>query len=250
MKISALPGMLGLLGVLMKYNHCAKEIDGAKASGDIELEKQKIAVHAAEWADAEIRKAGASLLVEGRENIPAQDGFVVIANHQGYGDILALLSAFRGHQLGFVAKEELGRVPLLGPWILRVRSVLIQRGDARAALRSLSEGTKMVKQGFNLCIFPEGTRAKGPHPGPFKPGSFKLATKAKAPVVPVSIQGTYHIYEEKGRIRPGTVRIRIHPALPTDGLSRQEQNELESRVESIVKEGQSALYEAEQSSGR
>ena len=68
-------------------------------------------------------------------------------------------------------------------------------------------------------------------------GSLKLATKPGVPIVPVSMHGTYKMYEQTGVIRPATIRIIVHEPIETKGLSRQEERELNDRVEKIVKDG-------------
>ena len=67
----------------------------------------------------------------------------------------------------------------------------------------------------------------------FKPGSFKLAFKSGAPIVPFTIDGTYKLYEDHG-IDSGEVSITLHPAIPTAGLTREEQAEIPAKVQQIV----------------
>ena len=68
-------------------------------------------------------------------------------------------------------------------------------------------------------------------------GSIKLATKPGVPIVPVSMNGTYKMFEETGIISPTLIRIIVHEPIPTKGISRQEEKELNDRVEKIVVEG-------------
>src|SRR5687768_13174397 len=66
------------------------------------------------WARYVLRIFGARLTVEGAENIPPLDGrrLVIVSNHQSQLDIPALVSTF-DRRMGFVAKKELARIPLL-----------------------------------------------------------------------------------------------------------------------------------------
>ena len=74
--------------------------------------------------------------------------------------------------------------------------------------------------------------------GEFKAGSFKLATKAKVPVVPVTIDGSYHMFEDRSIITSGAeVNMIIHPPIETADLDRKEASELHTRVENIIREG-------------
>ena len=86
-----------------------------------------------------------------------------------------------------------------------------------------------------MVIFPEGTRSKGDEMGEFKAGSFKLATKAKVPIIPVTIKGSYKLMEANGnKIKPDMVEIFIHPEIPTADLSKEELSNLPEKVKSII----------------
>ena len=170
------------------------------------------------------------------ENIPDHDGLVFISNHQGYGDIIAMLLATEGRQISFVAKDQLSKIPLFGMWIKTIRGVFIQRVNAKAALKSIAEASDLVKQGFNMVIFPEGTRSRGGEMKPFKTGSFKLATKAKATIVPVTIHGTYDMFEARGTISPSSSVVCFHPPVDTADLDRHALRELEGQVEATIRQ--------------
>ena len=87
-------------------------------------------------------------------------------------------------------------------------------------------------------IFPEGTRSRSSEIGEFKAGSFKLATKARVPIVPVTIDGGYKTFEETGAMTKGVhIDFMVHPAIETAGLSRQELAGLHEKVEDIVRSG-------------
>ena len=92
-------------------------------------------------------------------------------------------------------------------------------------------------------IFPEGTRSKGPEPGSFKRGAFKLATKPGVPIIPVSLNGSYKMYEETGIMKGARIDVKIHPPVETKGLSRQEEKQLCLDVEKTVKDGIRELQE-------
>ena len=131
----------------------------------------------------------------------------------------------------------MAKLPSYGEWIIDIRSVFIEREDARASLRAIEEGINFLKQGFSLVIFPEGTRSRGGEMGEFKKGSLRLATKIGIPIVPVTIDGTYKAYEEKGYVQPATVSFKIHKAIETEGMNRKEAAELPAKVEQIIREG-------------
>ena len=241
--IRNIPTLIKVLGSIGKLDKYSKGIEEAKAEGDQEKERQVIGEDIKLWANSLADEFDLKIEVINPENIPEQDGCVYIANHQGYADILALIIAMDGRQIGFMAKEELKKVPYIGKWITLIRGLFIKRGDAREALKSMKEGIELVKQGYNLAIFPEGTRSRGPKMGKFKAGSFKLATKAKAPIVPVSIQGSYKCFEEKGYAQPAEIKVMFHPPIETKDLSRQDIMDMEKSVPSTIQNGVSMLQQ-------
>lgn len=230
-----------------KYNPYLKKIEALKISGEVEKERELIAYATGIWVDEVIDIFDLTVNVEGHENIPMHEPCVFVCNHESYGDIFVLFRALSGKQIGYVAKDTLGKVPYFGKWIKTIRGVFIQRGDVRAALKSIQEGVSLIKQGFSLCIFPEGTRSRGPVMGDFKAGSFKLATKAKVPVVPISLNGTYHVFEERNVITGGaTIDIKIHPPIDTASLDRHELAELPHNVETIIRSSFNELVKKEE----
>lgn len=231
-------GALGkVAGTVLAVGKYAKPLDRLKAEGKTEEEKALIYQLEQEWSHMVLDRFGWTVEVEGAENLPAAGPVVVISNHQSYVDIPAIFSIMP-FQLGFVAKAELDKIPVFNKWILRIRGLLIDRGDARASLRTIAEGVELVKQGFSMAIFPEGTRSRGPEMGEFKAGSLKLATKAGCPVLPITISGSYKLYEETGNVRENeSLRLIVHPPVETAGLSRKELAELPDRIEEIIRAG-------------
>lgn len=232
-----IPAFAKLIYCLKYFNPYRKKIEAAKASGDHEEERRQILEATSTWGPMMMDMFGSEVRVQGLENLPEQGPVVIVGNHQGYADIAAYFAAFRKFQFGFVAKQELRKIPLYGIWIERIRSVLIERDDPRASLEAIKRGVELLQQGYSLVIFPEGTRSKGPVPGPFMKGSLKLATKPGVPIVPVSMNGTYKMYEQTGVLRSAVIDIIVHEPIETRGLSRQEEKELNERVEQIVTDG-------------
>ena len=66
-----------------------------------------------------------------------------------------------------------------------------------------------------------------------KPGSFKLAYKSGAPIVPFTIDGSFRLYEENG-IQPGDVTLTIHPPIYIDGMDKEQQKDIPAKVQEIV----------------
>ena len=77
-----------------------------------------------------------------------------------------------------------------------MKAYMIDREDVRQAMQVIINVTKEVKKGRNYLIFAEGTRSKnGNHVGTFKGGSFKSATKAQCPIVPVALVDSFKPFD-------------------------------------------------------
>lgn len=218
--------MLGKIGLLRKAQRLDRE-------GKI-LERDALVNSIVPlWARYVFEITKSDVEVEGLEKLPKDRAVVFIANHQGLMDI-PLLYGYTGKQMAFVAKIELSKIPLLSSWMKLLQCTFIDRKSMRASLQAINDAAANVSKGYSQMIFPEGTRSKGKPHIEFKPGSFKLAFKSKAPVVPVTIDGTWRIYEEKNRVMPAHVKMVIHDPIETENLSKEEMQELPAKVEKIV----------------
>jgi len=188
------------------------------------------------WAGSLNAVTGAKVRVEGLERVPAKGPLCLVGNHQGNWDIVLVL-ALIPRTVGFVAKSQALYMPLVNLWITALDSVFIDRGNARKAGRSIERGVAKLKAGKAIMIFPEGTRSRGPAMGAFRPGAFKLATKAGAPILPVTIDGSFRMWEEKLRIGGGEILFTIHEPIPTAGLGPAERKLLPERVRSVIAGG-------------
>lgn len=230
-----IPKGFKLLCSVRVFKHYIKDLEAARAVGDFEKERAVVAEGGHRWASTVADMFDMRINVVGIENIPKDGAVVFISNHQGYADIPAFFYALKDRSVGFVAKDNFEKIPYLRKLVGYIRGVFIKRGDPREALKSINEGVETLKQGFSLVIFPEGTRSRGGEMKDFKPGSFKLATKAKVPIVPVTINGTYKIFEETGVIKGGDVDFVFHPAIDTASLDRHQIASLIGDVEGTIR---------------
>ena len=189
-----------------------------------------------QWAEYMINLMGnkqANVTVVGRENIPQDTAVVFIANHQGYLDIPVLLG-YSNKPLGFISKAEILKVPILSDWMKLMQCVFLKRNSPRQSVAAMNDAVEKVKKGYSLVIFPEGHRSKGGPIQTFKPGSFKLAFRSEVPIVPVTIDGTWHLFEEKRKPNPADIKLTFHPPVPTKGISKEEQSKIPAMVQAIV----------------
>jgi len=187
------------------------------------------------WARAQAKASGARFHITGQENIPKDGAVLFVCNHQSNFDIDIMLS-FIDKPMGFLAKVEILKLPLVRTWMNFIRCVFLDRSDIRKGAQAIVDGIQVLKSGHSLVLFPEGTRSKGPKPlGEFKGGSFKLATKSLVPVVPITVDGSYKIMEANhNRIVPADVYITIHEPLDTAAMSKEELARLPETVKEII----------------
>ena len=153
-----------------------------------------------------VKSGNIDLKVTGTENIPKENGFLMYGNHQGMFDILAI-AATCDNPLGAVLKKELANIPFLKQVIACTKSFPMDREDIKQSMSVILKVIEEVKKGRNYLIFPEGTRSKkGNELLEFHGGSFKCATKAKCPIVPVAFVDSFKVLDQKG-CKPVTVQI-------------------------------------------
>ncbi len=187
------------------------------------------------WTRRLFRHIGVTVQVEGQENLPAKGETVLfVSNHQSYIDIPVFLYDLNGpHAL--MAKRELGKIPFLGGWIRALGSVLVERDDIRAAAAAIKESEAVLASGQSLIICPEGTRSKSSEMGEFKGGSVRIALRAKVPIVPIAIDGSYKILEgNRYRVQKGHIRMVILPRVDTQNLSKEEQKALPEKLRGMI----------------
>ena len=174
--------------------------------GRMDKEKKENPVAVAEESTQMVRTilgkllkiAGVTVEVRGYENIPKDRPVLYVGNHRSYFDILVGYTTVPG-LLGFVAKKEMEKIPLLSRWMVNVNCLFLDRNNIKEGLKSILAGIEKVKSGVSMWIFPEGTRNKNEKLSdlmPFKEGSLKIAERSGCPVVPVAIKGTADIFEK------------------------------------------------------
>lgn len=149
------------------------------------------------WAKVTMFLAGEKVEVIGREKIPTDQAVLFVGNHNSFFDILTFYG-YTPMPVGFVAKKELGMVPIMNWWMMCVGCLFLDRSSPKAGLKTINKGVEMMKKGDSMFIFPEGTRSKDGTLGHFKPGSLRLAEKSGSPIVPVAMTNTAQVFEGNG----------------------------------------------------
>lgn len=147
----------------------------------------------------------------GAEQVPPAGGCILASNHASFLDP-PLVGCNLAHRfIRFMARDTLFRNPVFRWWGRRVGVVMLDRtkGDIGAMKAALA----VLKAGGILCLFPEGTRTRDGELQPAKGGIGFLIAKARVPVVPVYVAGSFRAFARGARwVRPR--KIIVHYGAP------------------------------------
>lgn len=150
--------------------------------------------------------------IEGAQNVPQQGPLLIVANHASDFDPPIVSSCVR-RPVSYMAKEELFRVPVLGPAIRLYGAYPVKRGSAdRSAIR---EALKQLDQGWAVGVFLQGTRTPDGRITDPKLGAALIAAKAQVPMLPVSLWDTQKIMP-KGTKLPHRVPVTVRMGTPIE----------------------------------
>lgn len=184
------------------------------------------------WSKFTMEIIGIDLEIKGLENIP-KEACVFISNHSSILDIPILLYS-TNRNLGFIAKKEILKTPIIGYWLRNSKCVPLDRENPRAAMASINAAIKNIQDGNSMVVFPEGTRNKEGKVGDFKKGSLKLATKSKAKIVPVSIDRASRAFEDNRQIKAVKIKVVFGNVIDTNNLSKEDEVDLAKNIRDII----------------
>ncbi|YAF61377.1 1-acyl-sn-glycerol-3-phosphate acyltransferase [Pseudomonas sp. E102] len=160
---------------------------------------------------------------------------VIIANHQSNYDLFVFGNVVPRRTV-CIGKKSLKWVPLFGQLFWLAGNVLIDRGNAIKARKSMLTTTHTLQhEDTSIWVFPEGTRNLGAELLPFKKGAFQMAIAAGVPIIPVCVS-TYIKHMQLNRWRSGDILIRSLPAIPTAGLSMDDMPRLIAQCREQMRE--------------
>ena len=149
---------------------------------------------------------GIKIEVEGLENLPRENGYLVAAKHQSALETVAFHMLIPNSI--YVMKKSLLYLPVAGWYFWKTGCILIDRSKGTSAMRlMLEKAQKQLKKDLNIIIFPEGTRMKPGAPTKYNPGVAFLYEKCGVPIVPVALNTGYFWPKNSFRRYPGTVKF-------------------------------------------
>jgi 1-acyl-sn-glycerol-3-phosphate acyltransferase len=156
------------------------------------------------------------LKVSGIAHVPRTGGVLLVSNHQSFLDPI-LLGVRLPRSLSYMARSELFEVNPVFTWLIRSLGAFPVRQTGSAA-GAIKEAVERLQEGWALNIYPEGSRTETGEIGPMEKGVALVIRKAKVPVVPVAIDGSYEAWRKGTTIfRPHPIRLLFGPPMDLAG---------------------------------
>jgi 1-acyl-sn-glycerol-3-phosphate acyltransferase len=184
---------------------------------------------------------GWRIRVEGRERLAIHPS-VIVVNHQSNLDVVTFGSVYPERTVT-IGKREIASIPFFG-WFFRASgNLLIDRSSPASAKATLNAAAATIREKqLSVWMFPEGHRNQKPELLPLKKGPFHLAVAAQAPIVPTVAEPIGCVLDARRfLVRPGRIRIRVLPEIPTEGLGPDDVDALATRTRAVMQEAFDAL---------
>lgn len=166
------------------------------------------------------RVLGIKVDVSGLEGFDPRTALVFMPNHISFldGPLLEMLIPGAAR---VVLKKSIVGIPIVGLGMRFVGFVPVDRKGVQGGKRSIARAVRMVREkGYSFLIFPEGTRSRDGKLQAFRRGGFFLALESGAPIVPVTIRGTFELMPKGQKYaRKGTVQVAFHDPIPVTGFT-------------------------------
>lgn len=180
--------------------------------------------------------------IEGLENVDKKKPYVIVINHNSMIDIVSLY--FVPLNFRWVSKQEVFRIPFIGPLLWMHGDIAIQRGRATESMRKvLNDGKMWLGRGVSVAMFPEGTRSKNGEIQRFKSGAFALAKEAGVEILPVVMDGTTKIFRPKSFWFNWKHRltVKVLPPISAEKVAATETGDLSREVQEMMTEALSQI---------
>jgi 1-acyl-sn-glycerol-3-phosphate acyltransferase len=165
------------------------------------------------WARTVLRCARSHLTVVGAENLLDGTAAVYACNHLSYMDTPAIFAALP-FQFRILARSDLWKIPFIGWHLRRSGQIPVNAENPRSSIASLNRGIKALREGMPLVVFPEGGRTRNGALEEFMSGPAYMAARARVPLVPMALVGTYAILPIHARhLNPGPIRLVVGPPM-------------------------------------
>ena len=172
----------------------------------------------------------------GTEKVPKTGRFLLVCNHNNDSDPVIIMRVLPKHQLAFIAKKEAKTRFIIGPMMHKLLCQLINRENDREALKTILRCIQILKEDkASVAVFPEGgILSEDEKLHPFRPGVFKIAQKAKVPIVVCTLRGTVPVMHNITHFKRSDVELRVLDVIPAEDLEGVTAVDIAHRVHKIM----------------
>lgn len=189
------------------------------------------------YAPALFRLLGCKIEAIGTEKLPKDGRFLLVSNHLHDLDPGVILAAYPNAQLAFIAKKEVMQMPILNRLMPRLLCQFIDRENDRNALKTIIRCISILKEDrASVAVFPEGRITGDDKLHQFRPGVFKMATKANVPIVVCTLFGTQNIMKNVRRLRRTHIRLHLVDVIPAEEVKGANTVDIAHRVYTLMAE--------------
>jgi 1-acyl-sn-glycerol-3-phosphate acyltransferase len=181
------------------------------------------------------RILGVDVEASGLDRFDPRTPHVFMSNHASFLDGPLIMMFIPGVPR-VILKKSILRIPVLGLAMRHVGFVPVDRKGTEGGKKSIARAAALMRErGYSFLVFPEGTRSRDGKLQPLRRGGFFLALEGGAPIVPVSIRGTFEIWPKgQGSARRGEVGVVFHDPVPVAGYSPDTMGELMEKVRQAI----------------
>jgi 1-acyl-sn-glycerol-3-phosphate acyltransferase len=184
-----------------------------------------------------LRLAGARFEVKYAPGFDRTRTSIFVSNHVNLFDPFVIYSAIPQFVRGFELESHF-KVPIYGWMMGRFGNVAVPDVRSREGLVTMQRRAKAaLDSGISLIAFPEGSRTRTGHVGEFQKGVLSIAQKFGAPIVPVSVVGSYQFFQTGNwMLFPEKITVILHDTIETSQIGKADLEKLRQRVQEIVSE--------------
>lgn len=185
-----------------------------------------------------IKILGFRIEIRGKEWVRKGQNYVFMANHLSYLDAPILFLAIPQH-IRAIAKKTIFRLPIVGLAMKQADFIPVDRTGTNTGKKSIERAARlMIEKKHSFLIFPEGTRSPHGKLQAFRRGGFFLAINSGAPIVPMTIKGTYGLMPKGGLwIKRGTIQIEFFKPVSVKDSNEETIPLLVERIRKIILSG-------------
>ena len=172
---------------------------------------------------------------KGLDKVPDQGRFMLVCNHVNDLDPAPILHSLPGRQLAFVAKKEVRDMFLIGSFLHKLQGQFINRENDREALKTILKCVQIIKEDKgSVAVFPEGGIHEDRKFHHFRPGVFKIAQKAKVPIVVCTLKNTKDMITNLLHFKRSDVAFSVLTVIEPEEFENVTTPELAERVYQIM----------------